>query len=81
MTATMGRSVLILLIILIKDERMKERIHAVFTTNISIALLFLLILLILIVVTYFHEMRSEGERMKDPVFTTNISFAHSLIFL
>ena len=43
MTATMGRSVLILLI---KDERMKERIHAVFTTNISIAILIVLILLI-----------------------------------
>ena len=43
----MGRLVL-------KDERMKERIHAIFTTNISIALLILLIS-----VTYFHEMRTE----------------------
>ena len=41
----------------LKDERMKERIHAVSTTNISIALLIFLILLILIDVTYFHEMK------------------------
>ena len=61
-TATMGRSVL-------KDERMKERIHAVFTTG------------------YFnrtpphpphrahpsHPSHRRDERMKDPVFTTNIS--------
>ena len=33
LTATMGRSVL-------KDERMKKRIHAVFTTNISISFSF-----------------------------------------
>ena len=53
LTATMGRSVL-------KNERMKERIHAVFTTNISIALP-LIVLILLIAVTYFHEMRSEDR--------------------
>ena len=52
----------------------------IFTTGYSIALFILLIVLILLIsVTYFHEMRSEdratgtGERMKDPVLTTNIS--------
>ena len=58
----MGRSVLILLIL--KDERMKERIHAVFTTNISIAILILFILLILIVVSE-DRATGTGERMKE----------------
>ena len=62
---------------------MKERIHAVFTTNISIALLIVLIplilLIVLIAVTYFPRplpLSLEvlmNERMKDAVFTTNIS--------
>ena len=52
--------------------------EAIYSIALFLTLIILLIVpIVLIAVTYFHEMRSryrrKNERMKDPVFTTNIS--------